>query len=94
MVEKFNFHEWKVIYFDLTKEDLENFSNLKEDLIQVNFWNVILDVWYYKNRFKVYIIKNYDWEKPVEVIDCWKNINLLIESVNLSSEKLSKKTWD
>ena len=56
----------------------------EEDLLQVQFFNekYILDVGWYPNPrkngvFKVYVIKNYDWENPL-FIRSHKNINHLI----------------
>lgn len=55
----------------------------EEDLLQVSFFDekYILDVGWYPNPrkngvFKVYVIKNYDWENPL-FIRSHKNINHL-----------------
>lgn len=53
-------NKWKIIYKDL--------SILKEDMAQIEFWNIILDLWYYENVFKIYIIKDYNWEVPLNII--------------------------
>ena len=56
----------------------------EEDLLQVSFFDekYILDVGWYPNPrkngvFKVYVIKNYDWENPL-FIRSHKDINHLI----------------
>lgn len=59
----------------------------EEDLLQVQFFNekYILDVGWYPTRgkngkFKVYVIKNYDWENPLFVRSN-KKISGLIDTI-------------
>lgn len=41
-------------------------SELEEDMLQVDYPNnYILDVGWYKDKFIIYIIRDYEWEVPV-----------------------------
>ena len=51
---------------------------MKEDMYQAEYENMLLDIWYYWDWLKLKVIRNYDWELPLEVVtfhDVW-----LIES--------------
>lgn len=39
-------------------------SLLKEDMLQLICGNYIIDVGFYDNEFILYIIENYNWNKP------------------------------
>jgi hypothetical protein len=77
MFEKINFEPGKVTFnaFNFDPKlplDKEN-PHLDEDMMQIEYpQDITLDVgWYYRAKeFRVCIIKDYDWEKPVIIIDC------------------------
>lgn len=86
----------KYIDFDVnTKENLlSQLHLLKEDLIQIKYINsLILDVGWYpefnKNgHFIIYIIQNYDWEKPKFKKNCTtleKLDDILKDAINFIS---------
>jgi len=44
---------------------------LKEDMLQAEYpENLLLDAGYYQDRFKIYLIAEYDWEHPLAVYEC------------------------
>ncbi len=44
---------------------------LKEDMFQAEYpGGILLDVGYYQDRFKIYLIFEYDWEHPLAVYEC------------------------
>ncbi|MFC4601149.1 hypothetical protein [Cohnella hongkongensis] len=75
MLKNINFENGIIVYNDLVinvNESLDNqFENLKEDLLQVSYEDkLIIDVGWFpsfsKNgSFRVVVIKDYDWEKPI-----------------------------
>ena len=69
--------------YDISIEDEinENNNNLTEDMLQVEFENnIILDVGWYSGIkcFIVFVIKNYDWEKPLLRLESNSYIELKI----------------
>lgn len=70
---------WNIVYQDM--------KVLKEDMLQIEFWNILLDFWYYSWLYKIYIIKDYDWKKPLEVIE-FKDWKLIEEKINLLKSKI------
>lgn len=64
---------------------------LCEDMLQVGFPdNILLDVGYYNRVFKIYIIKNYNWENPIMQYMC-KSPKELKFYVNISLKIIKNK---
>lgn len=74
-------------YIDVSKDTSEQIEDLKEDLMQIGLNNgLIIDVGWYPSfnpsgNFILYVIKNNDWNNPINVI-YEKKINLLITKLN------------
>ena len=70
------------INLDNLSEYLSTFdeSLLKEDMLQLEYKNYIIDFGFYSNKFILYIIKDYNWENPIkkEYINNINNINRII----------------
>lgn len=70
------------INLDNLSEYLSTFdeSLLKEDMLQLEYKNYIIDFGFYSNKFILYIIKDYNWENPIkkEYINNINNINSII----------------
>ena len=92
MEPKIDFKDGIITYENLfwlfnNTNELINKLKFEEDLLQVQFFNekYILDVGWYPTRgkngkFKVYVIKNYDWENPLFVRSN-KKISGLIDTI-------------
>ena len=83
-------HKFKVEIDDLSEFlKSENRLLLKEDMLQLICENYIIDVGFYNTEFILYIIKDYNWDKPYFK----KNINdkcMLTKEINKAcSEVLS-----
>ena len=51
---------------------------LKEDMFQAEYpGKILLDVGWYQDRFKIYVISGYDWEHPLAVYECETPAELL-----------------
>ena len=78
---KFNYLNFK-INLDNLSEYLSTFdeSLLKEDMLQLEYKNYIIDFGFYSNKFILYIIEDYNWENPIkkEYINNINNINSII----------------
>jgi len=66
------------VHWDLDIRDDETLGSirhhLKEDLIQITFGDVVVDVGWYpefspNGCFRTYVVVNEDWERPVRVIE-------------------------
>ncbi|MEI0605727.1 hypothetical protein R4K48_02060 [Brachyspira pulli] len=70
------------INLDNLSEYLSTFdeSLLKEDMLQLEYKNYIIDFGFYSNKFILYIIEDYNWENPIkkEYINNINNINSII----------------
>lgn len=55
-------------------------SLLKEDMLQLEYKNYVIDFGFYSNKFILYIIEDYNWENPIkkEYINNINNINSII----------------
>lgn len=62
---------------------------LQEDMFQAEYWNIILDIWYYNNYFKLLIIKQHNWEQPLEEV-IFKDKNLIDDFLSLFKWKIMK----
>jgi len=52
---------WIVVYSEL--------GHLDEDMFQAEYWEFVLDIGYYWDGYlKLQVIRNYDWEKPIEKV--------------------------
>ena len=92
MEPKIDFKDGIITYDNLfwlfnNTDGLINKLEFEEDLLQVQFFNekYILDVGWYPHigrngKFKVYVIKNYDWENPL-FTKSNKKINDLIATI-------------
>lgn len=92
MESKIDFKDGIITYENLfwlfnNTNELINKLEFEEDLLQVQFFNkkYILDVGWYPHigrngKFKVYVIKNYDWENPL-FIKSDNTINDLIATI-------------
>lgn len=60
MFETIDFKSGKVMFID-------DGDYLKEDLLQVQYKNYILDAGWYNKKigFKIFIVKDYDFENPI-----------------------------
>ena len=70
------------INLDNLSEYLSTFdeSLLKEDMLQLEYKNYIIDFGFYSNKFILYIIEDYNWENPIkkEYVNNINNINSII----------------
>lgn len=70
------------INLDCLSEYISTFdeSLLKEDMLQLEYKNYIIDFGFYSNQFILYIIKDNNWENPIkkEYINNINNINSII----------------
>lgn len=70
------------INLDNLSEYLSTFdeSLLKEDMLQLEYKNYIIDFGFYSNKFILYVIEDYNWENPIkkEYINNINNINSII----------------
>lgn len=83
-------HKFKIEIDELSEFlKSENTLLLKEDMLQLICDNYIIDVGFYNTEFILYIIKDYNWDKPYFK----KNINdkrMLTKVINMAcSEVLS-----
>lgn len=55
-------------------------SLLKEDMLQLEYKNYVIDFGFYSNKFILYIIEDYNWENPIkkEYVNNINNINSII----------------
>jgi hypothetical protein len=65
---------WKIEHHSLFDEDPE-FSdgvctNLTEDLLQIRRGSHILDAGFYRDRYRVMLIRSGDWEHPLRQREC------------------------
>lgn len=61
---------------------------LKEDMFQAEYPdNLLLDAGYYQDRFKIYVIAEYDWEHPLAVYEC-NTPDELLKTMNTAREKI------
>ncbi len=65
----------------------EDMSILKEDMLQIESWNILLDFWYYNWIYKIFIVKNYDWSNPLEIVE-FTDENIIDENINLLKNKI------
>lgn len=73
---------------DFTEE--RNLYNLTEDLLQIEFdyTNMIIDLGWYedvsssKGEFKIYVIKNRDWDNPIKIENS-KSQKIITEKLEL-----------
>ncbi|SEN68850.1 hypothetical protein [Lihuaxuella thermophila] len=76
MIDEINFNPGEIVYNDFhVKTDVpldQQVFSLKEDMLQVHFQEgkYLIDVGWYPSfeengRFKVFVIENFDWEKPL-----------------------------
>jgi hypothetical protein len=102
MFEEKLFEPGEIIFNGFDEEILENFDPdsdlLTEDMLQVKYSNnLTLDVGWYigLDRFIIYIVKDSDWERPIEkrlckdveslrlnLSECLENIKRLVD-INL-----------
>ena len=82
-----------------TKPIEEQWDNLHEDLIQVEYEDgLLLDVGWYPEcdptgRFIINLIQDYDWENPLKKIEA-KSIDEMHKSINaIISEFIQKKKY-
>ena len=66
---------WKVIYnsLEITKTSDIQIDWLSEDLLQIDYGNYLIDVWYYQDCFIVLCIKKFDRINPILRITFNKN---------------------
>ena len=72
--------------FKINLDDLSEYlitldkSLLKEDMLQLEYKNYIIDLGFYNNQFILHIIKDYNWENPIkkEYINNINDINIII----------------
>ena len=77
---------------DFTEE--KNLLYLKEDLLQIEFekLNVILDLGWYgeiannNGSFKIFIIENQDWEKPLKIESSKSQKTITEKLINILNE--------
>ncbi len=71
--------------FDFEKGKIKcNQTHLCEDMLQVEFSNnILLDVGYYNGIFKIYIIKDFNWEETMAQYIC-KDEKSLEKNMNLA----------
>lgn len=55
--------DWFYKNYEIIYEQLDIAS---DDMYQASFWRYILDVWYEHERFVIRVIKDINWEEPVE----------------------------
>lgn len=61
MFSKIDYKMGKLFFFD--QSDL-----LKEDILQVQYSDdLLLDVGFYGKQYKIFVIKNLNWEEPIVV---------------------------
>lgn len=63
----------------------EDMSILKEDMLQIESWNILLDFWYYNWIYKIFIVKN--WSNPLEIVE-FTDENIIDENINLLKNKI------
>lgn len=76
--------------FKINLDDLSEYlktsdeSLLKEDMLQLEYKNYIIDFGLYSDKFILYIIKNNDWNNPIkkEFFTDINNANFIIEKIN------------
>ncbi|TYQ15358.1 UNVERIFIED_CONTAM: hypothetical protein Cloal_1801 [Acetivibrio alkalicellulosi] len=100
MFEDLDFTPGNVVYNDFDINDKMPLSkqiySLKEDLFQVNYNNkYIIDVGWYpefnkSGKFNIVIIKDCNWEKPIEKKSCndIKTLKVYIEEFSLKVKSL------
>lgn len=97
MFENFDFSPGKVTYNDFNLDpnlplDEDN-DGLKEDMFQVVYpQNYAIDVGWYSGvqQFIVYLIKDCNWEEPIEKIMC-TNLNELEEGIESCIKEVNIK---
>ncbi|MDQ2088142.1 hypothetical protein RBH29_17085 [Herbivorax sp. ANBcel31] len=100
MFENLDFTPGKVVYndFDINHEIplSEQIYSLKEDLFQVNYNNkYVIDIGWYPEfktigEFNIVIIKDFDWENPIEKKTCKdiKTLKLYLQDFRLKVKNL------
>lgn len=76
--------------FKINLDDLSEYltafdkSLLKEDMLQLEYKNYIIDFGFYNNQFTLYIIKNYNWEKTIkkEYISNIDDTKIIVDKIN------------
>lgn len=94
MFSDIDFSPGRVTHNDFNIRIWSNFDveddSLKEDMFKVNYpKNYILDIGWYSgiNKFIVYIVKDCDWDNPIQKIKC-NDLKELINSVKKSADYL------
>ena len=70
-----NINQWNIDYDQngfVSNEDWLLTAEKTEDILQLSHIydeGPILDVGFYVKNFKIYVIYNYDWEKPAEIFE-------------------------
>lgn len=77
MFEHLDFLPGKIIFngYDISSDEPidEDNDSLAEDMFQVVYPdNYVIDVGWYVgvNKFRIYVIKDFNWEKPALLIEC------------------------
>lgn len=103
MLLKLNSRKGEILYNDLYLDEeiplSKQLDNLKEDLLQVNFYNkYLIDIGWYpefdKNgQFKISVIKEYDWDNPICISIC-KTIEDLKKKFEHCIQIIDKNTYN
>lgn len=66
----------------------------KEDMLQLEIWDYIIDYWYYGDRYKLYVIKDYDWDNPVycvevDILDLISKLKNILGKINIDKNNIN-----
>jgi hypothetical protein len=80
------YQSWRVVYSEL--------NYLDEDMFQAEYWEFVLDIGYYGDGcLRLQIIKDYDWENPVEKVS-FLDIWLIEPFIEIFRKKLEEWYYD
>lgn len=75
---------WRLDYHTLFDEDPEFIegvcTNLTEDLLQLTRGPLIIDAGFYRDRYRVVLVREGDWDHPIRQRDCqdrWEVVALV-----------------
>jgi len=93
---KINKHDFSIYNPDVQFSEQNNLYYLNEDLLQVEFedLNLVVDLGWYgeissnKGEFKIYVIKDKNWESPLKIessksqIEISSKLQKILETIN------------
>lgn len=100
LVDKINFGSGKIIrdkFIDLEKSICDQEMELTENMFQIEFEDYILDLGWSdeidcSGNFKVFLVKDQNWEEPIKFFEP-KTIDNLLVSINKCLDEIPPRSF-